>query len=703
MPSSNVCWGIEIGAGAIKAVKVEAEGQRVNLLDFAYIEHPKVLSTPGIDTNDVLRVSLGQLVAQYDLSKASIAISVPGNAAFAKFAKLPPVEPKKVPDIVKFEAMQQIPFPLEEVEWDYQTFQAPDTPEIEVGIFAIKRDRVQERLQLLGDVGISPDYVTLSPLSAFNAMAYDLEFTDSTPGTILVDVGTTSTDLIICEAGRVWIRTFLMGGHNFTEAIVNAFKVSYPKAEEIKKKAEESQHARQVFQAMRPIFTDLAADIQRSIGYYTNLHKNAKLERVIGIGSTFQLPGIRKFLKQQLGIEVYRVEQFKRVSTDSLKDEERAKKFNERSVSLVTAYGLALQGLGQSAISANLMPVSIIRETMWREKIKWFGLAAGLAVAASAAMFIRPTMDYLATQNNPEPADIQNAIRVAKEREGKANELGLSAASTPDFRAANMISLLDRRDVYAFVVDDVGKIIKAANDKAKTWTLENGSTWPAADATGQIDAAAAGLTLKALVTQYNGPMAADPNAPPPPPPATPPDPSAPPAPVVEPKGTITISMQVATSRPDAADASRFMLNTVDAWLKANRERIGVPYRILPPISSTYVQRQTVVSNDVVDPNKPLNPEGAAEPEPSTPSQPTSRPGRGGKGGAGSPPGYEPERLTVGGGNSSGGGSGAAGLSAAPLDKLVPVKKAPGSTYIMRVDWTIELIDPQPEKKQESGT
>jgi len=44
---------------------------------------------------------------------------VPGSSAFARFAKLPPVDPKKVNDIVQFEAVQQIPFPIEEDIWDY--------------------------------------------------------------------------------------------------------------------------------------------------------------------------------------------------------------------------------------------------------------------------------------------------------------------------------------------------------------------------------------------------------------------------------------------------------------------------------------------------------------------------------------------------------------------------------------------------------
>jgi type IV pilus assembly protein PilM len=681
MPSSNVCWGIEIGSGAIKAVKIEADNQRVNLLDYAVIEHPKVLSTPGIDANDVLRVSLGQLVSQYDLSKASIAVSVPGNAAFAKFAKLPPVDPKKVPDIVKFEAMQQIPFPLEEVEWDYQTFQSPDTPEIEVGIFAIKRDRVNERLQLLADVGITPDYVTLSPLSAFNALAYDLEFTDKTPGTIIVDVGTSSTDLIICEAGRVWIRTFPIGGHNFTDAIVSTFKVSYPKAEEIKKKAEESQHARQVFQAMRPVFTDLAADISRSIGYYTNLHKDAKLDRVIGIGATFQLPGIRKFLKQQLGIEVYRVEQFKRVNTDGLKSEERGKKFNEQSVSLATAYGLALQGIRQSAISANLMPVTVIRETMWKGKVKWFGMAAGLAVAASASMFIRPTLDYFAIAGNSEPAAITTALNRARENTANATELGLDKPATPDYRAANMLALLENRQTYAFIMDDLGQIVKFANEKAKGWKLEDGSAWPVVSEANPVDPELAGFRVVAFQTEYRGAGAGgstDGSA----------DPSAAP---VGGKPQIAIKMAVATSRANEGDANRFMINTIDAWLKQNAERKGVPYKILPSPRNTYWQRLRV--EDLPKPEEQKR-EGQAE-QPAGGREERGGGGRGkGTGGAGE----GNDRFVP--GEGAGGGQ---GLGNAPLEKLLPPRRWPGPMFTMQVDWTIEFVSPTETKPEETGT
>ena len=52
--------------------------------------------------------------------KEEVIISVPSQNSFARFVKLPPVEKKRIPEIVKFEASQQIPFDINDVQWDWQ-------------------------------------------------------------------------------------------------------------------------------------------------------------------------------------------------------------------------------------------------------------------------------------------------------------------------------------------------------------------------------------------------------------------------------------------------------------------------------------------------------------------------------------------------------------------------------------------------------
>lgn len=457
MASTNACWGIEIGSGAVKAVKVVSDGGRLTVADFAYIPHPRVLSTPDIDPDDAKRVALGRLVSEHDLSKAGVAVSVPGHSAFARFAKLPPVEPKKVPDIVKFEAVQQIPFPLEEVEWDYQTFVSPDSPDIEVGIFAITKQRVAAELTVLRDVNITPDVITLSPAAVYNALAYDLSMTESSQGTILLDVGTTSTDLVIAHSGRVWVRTFPIGGHEFTNALVEQFKLSYPKAEKLKREAEQSKHARHVFQALRPVFSDLVQDVQRSIGYYQSMHPDAKLERLIGMGSTFELPGLRKYLKQQLGMHVYRLDGYKKLTIEGPREAE----FNARALNFATAYGLALQGLGESALNANLMPIAVTKEAMWAAKGKWFAAAAGLSLVATGAMFIRPFLDQQQTATEV-PKAIGDAESRARVLTAAAREAGVTEDVSQGEKIASLISLYQDRDTHLRLLGDVNEMLADA-------------------------------------------------------------------------------------------------------------------------------------------------------------------------------------------------------------------------------------------------
>ncbi|NNM27014.1 MAG: type IV pilus assembly protein PilM, partial [Phycisphaerales bacterium] len=456
MATSKASWGMEIGADAIRAIRLEREGDQVTVSDFAVVPHKKVLTTPDLDQDEMIRLSLGQFISQKSLEGEHLVMSVPGHAAFARFAKLPPVEPKKVPDIVKFEAVQQIPFPIDDVEWDYQTFTSDDSPEIEVGIFAITRDRVQQRLGLYGELGMSPEALTLSPVAVFNAMSYDLNLAERTDPVVLLDIGTQATDVIIADEGRCWIRTFPLGGTHFTEAIANAFKLSYSKAEKLKRTASTSKYAKQIMQAMRPVFSDLLQDLQRSIGYYQSLHRDRELGTMVGIGSTFKIPGLRKFIGQQLQIDVMRLDEFRRIAVTG----REAASFAENAVNMATAYGLALQGVDLAPIAANLVPVKALREQMWHSKTKWFAAAAAIIVAGAATTLYHPLTDRGLLEPTV-PSEVTQVLQRGEKIKDQFEEA--QNAVKIGFTGENMRRLTDYRRVWPHLVTDVSHALASTN------------------------------------------------------------------------------------------------------------------------------------------------------------------------------------------------------------------------------------------------
>src|SRR5688572_17198073 len=409
MASARFAWGIDIGNRALKAVKLVREGDALRVDDFELIEHETVLSNSGDNRESFITGALNSFVQRHPVKGGMIAVGVSGQQSFARFIKLPPVESKKIPEIVRFEAIQQIPFPLDDVEWSYQLFQAPDSPDVEVGIFAMRKELVNQHIKYFTDFDLNVQVVQMNPLAVYNAMHYDGRLSSGT--TMIIDLGAENTDLIIADKETIWMRSIPIGGNNFTQTLEKAFKLPFTKAEELKRNAATSKYAKQIFQAMRPVFADLVAEIQRSIGFYASVHRDARIERLIAVGGTFQLPGLQKYLQQNLQLPVEKLDAFR---AQPPADTKMAATLNENTISLAGAYGLAIQAMGDAKITSSLLPATIRRQKMWQEKTKWFAAAAATFVVgtlgAAASYFYHDTM-Y--TQNEPVRSETRDVIQRA--------------------------------------------------------------------------------------------------------------------------------------------------------------------------------------------------------------------------------------------------------------------------------------------------
>ncbi|HUU82265.1 MAG TPA: type IV pilus assembly protein PilM [Phycisphaerae bacterium] len=415
MAGGQAVWGIDVGKCALKAVRMRAAGDKVELLGSDYIPHAKILSQPDANRDELVAAALEKFLSRNDITNDRVVVSVPGQHTLARFSKLPPVDEKKIPEIVRYEADQQIPFDIDEVIWDYQTFQEEDSPEIEVGIFAMKRELIREYLMHFDNAGIEPIVVQASPLALYTATAWD-GLLDKEATTILLDIGAENTDLVVATSYSLWTRTIPLGGNNFTEALVKSFKLSFSKAENLKQSAASSKYARQIFQAMRPIFADLVQELQRSLGFYTSTHRDARLAKCLALGNAFKLPGLQKYLQQNLSLTVERPEAFKRIETSPAST---SPPFSEQLLSFGVAYGLALQGLGLGKITSSLLPPEIARQTVWRKKRPFFAAAAACLLLAAGAIWVRYLTDMnavLASQGEtPSAMNTEEAARIIRD------------------------------------------------------------------------------------------------------------------------------------------------------------------------------------------------------------------------------------------------------------------------------------------------
>lgn len=394
-------WGIDIGQCALKALRLEQINGVVTATAFDYVEHSKILSQPDANPDELTREALEKFLSRNPTKGDQVAMSVPGQSGLARFVKLPPIEEKKISDIVKFEAKQQIPFPLEEVVWDFQKISdgivtdgfAMDT---EIGLFAMKRDMISRFIGHFQSVKLEVHHVQMAPLALTNYVTYDLLRRGGIDGevapaqavgkkrcVVALDIGTDGSNLIITDGGRIiWQRPIPVGGNHFTRALTKELKLTFAKAEHLKRNAAKSPELANILKALRPVLQEFVSEVQRSLGYFTNTHRDAQIEYMVGLGSAFKLPGLQKFLADKLALEVRKPDKFVRCSGQVVAD---APVFKEHLLSFAVAYGLALQGLTVARLTTNLLPPEITFEREVRAKKPY-------AVAAAASLLLGTTV-----------------------------------------------------------------------------------------------------------------------------------------------------------------------------------------------------------------------------------------------------------------------------------------------------------------------
>jgi len=404
-------WAIDIGTCSLKALRVQPSDDGIEVVGFDHVEHSKILSGSDIspkEKHDIIAATLRQFLSQNEVGKAPVAISIAGQNSFARFIKLPPVEPKKIPEIVQFEAVQQIPFDINEVEWDWQKMDAANSPDAEVGIFAIKNELISEIMDHFTRENLNVTCVQISPMALFNYLLYDRDDVggNGQKATVILDMGAENSPLVICTKDSVWQRSIRIGGNTFTHAIAEAFKLDFEKAEKLKRTAPMSKYMRQIYTAMKPVYTELSGELQRSLGFYgsSGVGRDKGFSQIIALGGGMKLQGLTKYLQQSLGLTVVKPESFEKLKISS---EVSSAKLHENICDFGVVYGLGVQMLGQGKIMANLLPRRIARAIAWNRKARMFTVAAAVLALISLLGLWRAYYDL--TQYNAN-APIRNEV-----------------------------------------------------------------------------------------------------------------------------------------------------------------------------------------------------------------------------------------------------------------------------------------------------
>jgi type IV pilus assembly protein PilM len=326
--------------------------------------------------------SLHELLSEKSFGSRHVNICAPGYHTFSKFVKLPPVDTSKVTQIIQYEAQQNVPFPLEEVVWDYQILGATPTGELEVLLVAIKADIVEGLFRTAQNAGMRLQLVDVSPAAICNSFRYN--YADMEGCTMLLDIGAKTSNLLFFEKGNIYSRGINIGANAITQEFARESKLGYDEAEKTKIEQgfvslggayEEPENAHQaaISKIARQVLTRLHIQVNQTIQFYRGQQGGSPPDRLFLSGGATSMPYTAQFFSEKLNLPVEYFNPLRNLQIDpGLNREELAKVAH----SMGEVVGLGLRNLARCPVELNLMPKSSLKRQEFDQKKPYIVAAA---------------------------------------------------------------------------------------------------------------------------------------------------------------------------------------------------------------------------------------------------------------------------------------------------------------------------------------
>ncbi len=382
---------VDVGASHVACGMFTAGATgRLVLQHFAFESHS---SDPAHESRWAIEVaqSLGAAAARRKLSGPS-ALAVPGHLALTKFVKTPSIAKEKRGKIIAFEASENIPYPLEEVVWDYAVVW-DDSFDLEVMLAAVKFDSMQALCTAADNAGFPIERAIPAGLALRHAFRYSHpELHDSV---VVANIGARSTNLLLLENGRFYLRTLPLAGNTVTHGISEELRIDFAQAEILKVQVlsgasdlpANSPSRLAVQRAAVNFSTRLQLEVTRST---INHRRQSGGGIPVGLyltGGGSQIPGLTGVLAEKLKIPV---EPFNPLRQVDLSADARAAGAESAQAALSDLVGLATRLVVKDEPDASLLPPAITEAINFRKRQPAF-----IAAAVVGALALLPPIIYL--------------------------------------------------------------------------------------------------------------------------------------------------------------------------------------------------------------------------------------------------------------------------------------------------------------------
>jgi type IV pilus assembly protein PilM len=346
-PKYRPLLGLDITTSSVKLIELAMSGGQYRVESYAAEPTPhNAINEKAIVDAEAVGDAIRRAVKRSGAKSSEAAIAISGDAAITKVIQMPKtLSENELEGQVELQADQYIPFPMEEVSYDFQVIgpSEKDPDMLEVLLVATRTENVEQRQAAVQAAGLTAKLVDVEAFALENAcklLTHQMPDGGIDRTIAVIDFGASSTTFSVLKDLKViYTRDFAFGGQQLTEEIMRTYGLSMEEAGRAKKEGGLPSNYQP--EVLDPFIDDMTQQVSRSLQFYLASGSGREQpERILVCGGCANISGVDDVIASRVGIPAERGDPLGQMKLSSRAKAQAVKK---DATALLTACGLALR------------------------------------------------------------------------------------------------------------------------------------------------------------------------------------------------------------------------------------------------------------------------------------------------------------------------------------------------------------------------
>ncbi len=346
-PKYSPLLGLDITTSSVKLIELSMAGGQYRVESYAAEPTPhNAINEKAIVDAEAVGEAIRRAVKRSGAKTREAAVAISGDAAITKVIQMPKaMSEADLEGQVELQADQYIPFPMEEVSYDFQRVgpSEKDPEMIEVLLVATRTENVEQRQAAVQAAGLTAKLVDVEAFALENAcklLTHQMPDGGIDRTIAVIDFGASSTTFSVLKDLKViYTRDFAFGGQQLTEEIMRTYGLSLEEAGRAKKEGGLPSNYQP--EVLDPFIDDMTQQVSRSLQFYLASGSGREQpEKILVCGGCANIVGVDDVIASRVGIPAERGDPLGQMRLSSRAKAQAVKK---DATALLTACGLALR------------------------------------------------------------------------------------------------------------------------------------------------------------------------------------------------------------------------------------------------------------------------------------------------------------------------------------------------------------------------